>query len=306
MSETCCLPDGRYRSRVLDSFGDGMSTGDYVLRDGNGNRIIDTTGGGAGFTSVSAIANSGAFACRSHRPAIYSHCDKMDFCSPDFPMPRECRGDGRPVVERRPSSGSPVLALRPQRQLRPPGVLQPASPDGGCASGSHAAARAPALGSLTNTNPGGGPDAGAHPSRCERRLQRVRTHLPRSWWCPRCPSCPTTPHVDGRPEQREPSRWRSRTFEVARDRWWPSPWRAPTSIASALSDRGDAWMREHHTPTTLLEWVTSPLVAIAEPQRVRAGWGFGGSANLVPLRRPAWWHREPAGGLPPGADDRAT
>ncbi|MCB0788437.1 MAG: hypothetical protein KDB75_03975, partial [Flavobacteriales bacterium] len=41
--ETCCLPDGCYRLRVLYSFGDGMSTGDYVLRDCNGNRIIDNT-----------------------------------------------------------------------------------------------------------------------------------------------------------------------------------------------------------------------------------------------------------------------
>ncbi|MEZ4758285.1 MAG: hypothetical protein R2810_00595 [Flavobacteriales bacterium] len=27
--ETCCLPDSCYACGVLDSFGDGMSTGDY-------------------------------------------------------------------------------------------------------------------------------------------------------------------------------------------------------------------------------------------------------------------------------------
>ncbi|MEZ4759957.1 MAG: hypothetical protein R2810_09225 [Flavobacteriales bacterium] len=83
--ETCCLPDGCYRLRVLDSFGDGMSTGDYVLRDGNGNRIVDNTGGGAGFTSVSAIANSGAFCLPlGTDQVIYSQCDKMDFLLTDF------------------------------------------------------------------------------------------------------------------------------------------------------------------------------------------------------------------------------
>ena len=35
VTETCCPPDGCYRLRVLDSFGDGMSNpgGGYVLRD---------------------------------------------------------------------------------------------------------------------------------------------------------------------------------------------------------------------------------------------------------------------------------
>ncbi len=51
----CCLPSGCYSLRVLDSFGDGLtsgSTGGYVLRDANNNRIIDNAGDGA-FTFTS-------------------------------------------------------------------------------------------------------------------------------------------------------------------------------------------------------------------------------------------------------------
>ncbi len=56
----CTLPDGCYELRVLDSFGDGMATGGYVLRDGNGERIIDNTVAG-NFGAVSQIANNGGF-----------------------------------------------------------------------------------------------------------------------------------------------------------------------------------------------------------------------------------------------------
>ena len=56
----CCLADGCYRLLVYDSFGDGMTTGGYTLRDANGEMIIDNAGNGS-FTSVSAIANNGGF-----------------------------------------------------------------------------------------------------------------------------------------------------------------------------------------------------------------------------------------------------
>ncbi|MCB9170174.1 MAG: lamin tail domain-containing protein [Flavobacteriales bacterium] len=43
--ETCCLPDGCYALTFYDSFGDGIDApGGYVLRDPNGERILDSDG----------------------------------------------------------------------------------------------------------------------------------------------------------------------------------------------------------------------------------------------------------------------
>lgn len=57
----CCLASGCYTFRVLDSFGDGMcctnGAGGYILRDGNGNRIIDNNADGT-FTTLSKITGS--------------------------------------------------------------------------------------------------------------------------------------------------------------------------------------------------------------------------------------------------------
>ena len=84
--ETCCLPDGCYRLRVLDSFGDGMTepTGGYVLRDGNGNRIIDADDN-PDFGSESSLANNGAFCLPLGTDRlIASQCDKEDFLVDDY------------------------------------------------------------------------------------------------------------------------------------------------------------------------------------------------------------------------------
>ncbi|MBK9760579.1 MAG: T9SS type A sorting domain-containing protein [Flavobacteriales bacterium] len=53
ISVNCCLPNGCYDLVVTDDFGDGIAGGGYVLRDGNGNRIIDNAGNGASFTTLS-------------------------------------------------------------------------------------------------------------------------------------------------------------------------------------------------------------------------------------------------------------
>ncbi|QQR85982.1 MAG: T9SS type A sorting domain-containing protein [Flavobacteriales bacterium] len=55
-TENCCLPTGCYQLLVYDSFGDGMTTGGYVLRDGGNNRIIDNATDGT-FGSVSTVLN---------------------------------------------------------------------------------------------------------------------------------------------------------------------------------------------------------------------------------------------------------
>lgn len=53
----CCLSDGCYDLNVYDSFGDGIaSPGGYVLRDENGDRIIDNAGDGDfSFTSSATL-----------------------------------------------------------------------------------------------------------------------------------------------------------------------------------------------------------------------------------------------------------
>ncbi|QQR87272.1 MAG: T9SS type A sorting domain-containing protein [Flavobacteriales bacterium] len=74
----CCLADGCYRLLVYDSFGDGMTTGGYVLRDANGEMIIDNAGNG-GFTSMSAIANNGGFCLpMGVDHLIAADCGRMD------------------------------------------------------------------------------------------------------------------------------------------------------------------------------------------------------------------------------------
>jgi|GEM_PF-2657732 len=93
ITETCCLPVGCYRLRVMDSGGDGFVsggiTGGYQLRESgvNGRRIIDNLGNFTG-GSVSAIANTyenGAFCVPlgDDKP-IFSSCDKLDWVNNKF------------------------------------------------------------------------------------------------------------------------------------------------------------------------------------------------------------------------------
>lgn len=58
VTSECCLPDGCYRLRVFDSFGDGINPGGYVLRQGAVDRIIDNTNNGSTFGSLSAADNA--------------------------------------------------------------------------------------------------------------------------------------------------------------------------------------------------------------------------------------------------------
>ncbi len=77
---TCCLVTGCYDLRVFDSFGDGMTTGGYVLRDVNNNRIIDNAGNGAGFTTLSEVRNTSnvplSFCLPTGPDALVSGCDQ--------------------------------------------------------------------------------------------------------------------------------------------------------------------------------------------------------------------------------------
>ncbi|MCB0766382.1 MAG: hypothetical protein KDB95_04150, partial [Flavobacteriales bacterium] len=78
-TQALCLPNGCYRLRVLDSAGDGMTTGGYELRtSGMGQRIIDNTNNYSS-GSVSAIANGGSFCLPIGTVTpLWSSCDKLD------------------------------------------------------------------------------------------------------------------------------------------------------------------------------------------------------------------------------------
>ncbi len=60
----CCLSPGCYNLKVMDSFGDGMccafGNGGYILRNGNGKRVIDNSHDG-GFASLSTISLTPGF-----------------------------------------------------------------------------------------------------------------------------------------------------------------------------------------------------------------------------------------------------
>jgi len=81
---SCCVPYGAMRLRVLDSAGDGMTTGGYVLKDAAGRRIIDNKDDGV-FSSVSNIAGNGSFylPMGEGRP-IFTSCDKVDWVSTQY------------------------------------------------------------------------------------------------------------------------------------------------------------------------------------------------------------------------------
>jgi hypothetical protein len=85
VTETCCLPIGCYALRVLDSAGDGVTNGGYVLTEGStGKRIIDnrdnfTTG------AVSAISGQQGFCLPlGDDRLINSNCDKLDWTANRF------------------------------------------------------------------------------------------------------------------------------------------------------------------------------------------------------------------------------
>ncbi|MEZ4791381.1 MAG: T9SS type A sorting domain-containing protein [Flavobacteriales bacterium] len=83
-TQALCLPDGCYRLRVLDSGGDGMTTGGYELRTSSGDRIIDNTNNFS-TGSVSAISGNQTFCLPLGTVSpIWSSCDKLDWVNNKF------------------------------------------------------------------------------------------------------------------------------------------------------------------------------------------------------------------------------
>ncbi len=83
-TQALCLPNGCYRLRVLDSAGDGMTTGGYELRTSSGDRVIDNTNNFS-TGSVSAISGNQTFCLPlgTDKP-IFSSCDKLDWVNNKF------------------------------------------------------------------------------------------------------------------------------------------------------------------------------------------------------------------------------
>ncbi|MBL7952653.1 MAG: T9SS type A sorting domain-containing protein, partial [Flavobacteriales bacterium] len=91
IGESCCLANGCYVLRVLDSAGDGLTTGGYVLKEGgaNGRRIIDNTADGV-FGAVSQIAGGQGFCVPlGNDRLIFSNCDRLFWTPNQFAVATE-------------------------------------------------------------------------------------------------------------------------------------------------------------------------------------------------------------------------
>ncbi|NUQ14783.1 MAG: HYR domain-containing protein [Flavobacteriales bacterium] len=86
---SCPLADGCYELRVMDSFGDGMTIGGYLLRDAQNQRIIDNTGNGD-FGTLSQIANNGGFCLPLGTDHVRpSRCDLENLLPTDWTAAQE-------------------------------------------------------------------------------------------------------------------------------------------------------------------------------------------------------------------------
>ena len=92
VTDFCCLPDGCYRLRVLDAFGDGMVNGSfvggYIVRTTGGNqRIIDNRNNfdGEFDGDVSALSGGQGFCLPiSNQGLLFTSCDKMDWTTGQY------------------------------------------------------------------------------------------------------------------------------------------------------------------------------------------------------------------------------
>ncbi|MBK7085827.1 MAG: T9SS type A sorting domain-containing protein [Flavobacteriales bacterium] len=86
---SCPLADGCYVLRVMDSFGDGMTTGGYALRDGQNERIIDNNGNG-NFTFTSQLLNGQGFCLPLGTDRVKpSRCDLENLLPTDWTAAEE-------------------------------------------------------------------------------------------------------------------------------------------------------------------------------------------------------------------------
>ncbi|MBK9177080.1 MAG: T9SS type A sorting domain-containing protein [Flavobacteriales bacterium] len=78
-----CLPDGCYYLRALDSGGDGLAGGGYILREQSGQqrRIIDNRNNWSSGTESAIAANEGFCLPISNDRLVFTSCDKLDWKS---------------------------------------------------------------------------------------------------------------------------------------------------------------------------------------------------------------------------------
>ena len=287
VTETCCLPDGCYRLRVLDSFGDGMSNpgGGYVLRDVNGKRIIDNTDGGAGFTSVSALANDQVFCLPlGTDQVIGAHCDRTDFLPTDFLIASENAAVSAEFGVNDANSGYQFWLFDPNGTYSRRVFFSHANPMVGSPPGAQAAAHLRFGNLITNPVP------------LDLMLNvRIRGRVNGTYnaFGPTCrvmvvsslPACPTTQLVDDLNNPNH-SCGVDRTFGGS-DKVVAYPLAGANQYRFRFEQIGDNFVRNITSPTNarLLNWVTSPLVAGAS-YNVFVQASFDGGATWCPFGDP--------------------
>ncbi|MEZ4760365.1 MAG: T9SS type A sorting domain-containing protein [Flavobacteriales bacterium] len=287
VTETCCLPNGCYRLRVLDSFGDGMSNpgGGYVLRDVNGKRIIDNTDGGAGFTSVSALANDQVFCLPlGTDQVIGAHCDRMDFLPTDFLIASPNPAVSAQFGVNNANSGYQFWLFDPNGTYSRRVFFSHANPMVGSPPGAQAAAHLRFGNLITNPVP------------LDLMLNvRIRGRVNGTYnaFGPTCrvmvvsslPACPTTQLVDDLNNPNH-SCGVDRTFGGS-DKVVAYPVAGANQYRFRFEQIGDNFVRNITSPTNarLLNWVTSPLVAGAS-YNVFVQTSFDGGATWCPFGDP--------------------
>ncbi|MCB0764186.1 MAG: hypothetical protein KDB84_05745, partial [Flavobacteriales bacterium] len=81
--ETCCLPEGCYRLRVMDASGNGITGGGYVLRS-NGARIIDDRNNFLSGAESAIAAEQGFCLPVGPNDLLYTSCDKYFWKKGEF------------------------------------------------------------------------------------------------------------------------------------------------------------------------------------------------------------------------------
>jgi len=107
ITESCCLPVGCYALRVLDSAGDGIANGGYVLREtASGERIIDNRGNFSTGAESSIQGLQGFCLPIGGTSLIGTSCDKLDWvnfkylvCQPDPSVANEWINGGANNVQ---------------------------------------------------------------------------------------------------------------------------------------------------------------------------------------------------------------
>ena len=283
--DVTCLPDGNWRLRVLDAGNNGINGGGYVLRDANGNRIIDNSKGGDGYTSLSALANNGGFGLPLGTDAVIaSQCDKENFDLTMFLIASPNPAVSAQFGVNNSNSGYQFWLFDPNGSYSRRVFLSHANPMVGAPPGALAAAHLRFGNLITNPVP------------VDQMLNvRIRGRVNGVYgeFGPACrfmvissqPTCPTTQLIDD-PNNPNFSCGVTRTFGGS-DKVVAQPVAGANLYRFRFEQIGDAFVRNITSPTyaRVLNWVTSPLVPGAS-YNVFVQASFDGGANWCPFGDP--------------------